>query len=331
MIAVRRMLVIFCCRILKVKVFYLTTVVKQAKTAFLHGPAVWKSPIVGIEPATIRSESTALTTVQRDPTLVNRSLKTLVAIRAGGVTVVMDTVEMFRVAGSRGLTGKIWFGGCLMANCMLKRVTLTLNVVEEYLGDDHPQTQEIHVSPGLEPFPLGDIEWLGINFKNVLVIRQPATLVVKHGGEIIHHVQLTFSKFVTALRNTSWCPKFNGRHLGLQPSAVCRMTGPCGNFVWNLFELCVNFVWASSEFCVNFMRISFKLSNCLNFAWISFELRLSFLRIFRLNCDVTQAPSLVCSYFLRHWMISFAFSGGISNGGALRNSQLTKVFEMCVI
>ena len=40
---------------------------KQAKTAFLHGPTVWKSPIVGIEPATFRSESAALTTAPRDP------------------------------------------------------------------------------------------------------------------------------------------------------------------------------------------------------------------------------------------------------------------------
>ena len=47
---------------------YLTSVAKQAKTAFLHGPTVWKSPIVGIEPATFRSESAALTTAPRDPT-----------------------------------------------------------------------------------------------------------------------------------------------------------------------------------------------------------------------------------------------------------------------
>ena len=46
---------------------YLTSVAKQAKTAFLHGPTVWKSPIVGIEPATFRSESAALTTAPRDP------------------------------------------------------------------------------------------------------------------------------------------------------------------------------------------------------------------------------------------------------------------------
>ena len=46
----------------------LTSVAKQAKTAFLHGPTVWKSPIVGIEPATFRSESAALTTAPRDPT-----------------------------------------------------------------------------------------------------------------------------------------------------------------------------------------------------------------------------------------------------------------------
>ena len=38
---------------------YLTAVSKQAKTAFLLGPMVWKSPIVGIEPATFRSESAA--------------------------------------------------------------------------------------------------------------------------------------------------------------------------------------------------------------------------------------------------------------------------------
>ena len=39
---------------------------KQAKAAFLHGPTVWKSPIVGIEPATFCSESAALTTAPRD-------------------------------------------------------------------------------------------------------------------------------------------------------------------------------------------------------------------------------------------------------------------------
>ena len=48
---------------------YLTSVAKQAKTAFLHGPTVWKSLIVGIEPATFRSESAALATAPRDPTL----------------------------------------------------------------------------------------------------------------------------------------------------------------------------------------------------------------------------------------------------------------------
>ena len=40
-------------------VSYLTSVAKQAKTAFLLGPTVWKSPIVGIEPKTFRSESAA--------------------------------------------------------------------------------------------------------------------------------------------------------------------------------------------------------------------------------------------------------------------------------
>ena len=50
---------------LRIKVSYLTSVAKQAKTAFLHGPTVWKSPIVGIEPATFRSESAALTTAPR--------------------------------------------------------------------------------------------------------------------------------------------------------------------------------------------------------------------------------------------------------------------------
>ena len=43
---------------------------QQAKTAFLHGPTVWKSPIVGIEPVTFCSESAALTTAPRDPTQV---------------------------------------------------------------------------------------------------------------------------------------------------------------------------------------------------------------------------------------------------------------------
>ena len=42
------------------------SVAKQAKTAFLQGPTVWKSPIVGIEPATFRSESAALTSAPRD-------------------------------------------------------------------------------------------------------------------------------------------------------------------------------------------------------------------------------------------------------------------------
>ena len=41
---------------------------KQAKTAFLHGPTVWKSPIVGTEPTTFRSKSDALTTAPWDPT-----------------------------------------------------------------------------------------------------------------------------------------------------------------------------------------------------------------------------------------------------------------------
>ena len=56
-------------KVLKGKGNYLTSVAKQAKTAFLHGPTVWKSPIVGIEPATFRSESAAQT-APRDPTLV---------------------------------------------------------------------------------------------------------------------------------------------------------------------------------------------------------------------------------------------------------------------
>ena len=46
----------------KGNVSYLTSVVKQAKTAFLNGLTVWKSPIVGIERTTFRSESAALTT-----------------------------------------------------------------------------------------------------------------------------------------------------------------------------------------------------------------------------------------------------------------------------
>ena len=54
--------------IVKVKVSYLTSVAKQANIAFLQGPTMWKSPIVGIEPATFRSESAALTTAPRDPT-----------------------------------------------------------------------------------------------------------------------------------------------------------------------------------------------------------------------------------------------------------------------
>ena len=44
----------------------LTPVAKQMKTAFSHGPTVWKSPIV--KPATFRSESAALTTAPRDHT-----------------------------------------------------------------------------------------------------------------------------------------------------------------------------------------------------------------------------------------------------------------------
>ena len=49
---------------------YSTSVAKQAKTAFfIHGPTVWKSPNVGIVPATFRSESAALTTAPRDPTI----------------------------------------------------------------------------------------------------------------------------------------------------------------------------------------------------------------------------------------------------------------------
>ena len=61
---------IFTClatvKVRPVKVSYLTSVAKQAKNAFLHGPTVCKSPIVGIEPATFRSESAALTTAPRD-------------------------------------------------------------------------------------------------------------------------------------------------------------------------------------------------------------------------------------------------------------------------
>ena len=44
---------------LKVKVSYLTSVAKQAKTAFLHGPTVWKSPIVGIEPMNFSGSSSS--------------------------------------------------------------------------------------------------------------------------------------------------------------------------------------------------------------------------------------------------------------------------------
>ena len=42
------------------------SVAKQASTASLHGPTVWKLPIVGIEPATFRSESATLTTAPQD-------------------------------------------------------------------------------------------------------------------------------------------------------------------------------------------------------------------------------------------------------------------------
>ena len=52
----------------EVKVSYWTSVAKQAKTAFLHGPAVWKSRIVGIDHATFRFKSASLTTAPRDPT-----------------------------------------------------------------------------------------------------------------------------------------------------------------------------------------------------------------------------------------------------------------------
>ena len=62
------LLLLLASKKVKGKGTYLTSVAKQAKTAFLHGPTVWKSPIVGIEPATFRSESAALTTAPRDPT-----------------------------------------------------------------------------------------------------------------------------------------------------------------------------------------------------------------------------------------------------------------------
>ena len=47
------------------QVSYLTSVANQAKTVFLYGSTVWKSPIVGIEPATFCSKSAALTTAPR--------------------------------------------------------------------------------------------------------------------------------------------------------------------------------------------------------------------------------------------------------------------------
>ena len=50
---------------IKVKV-KVSSVAKQAKTTFLQGPTVRKSPIDGIEPGTFRSESATLTTAPRD-------------------------------------------------------------------------------------------------------------------------------------------------------------------------------------------------------------------------------------------------------------------------
>ena len=42
---------------------------QTGKDCLITWAEVWKSPIVGIEPATFRSESAALTTAPRDPTL----------------------------------------------------------------------------------------------------------------------------------------------------------------------------------------------------------------------------------------------------------------------
>ena len=50
------------------------SVAKQAKTAFLHGPAMWKLPIVGIEPATFRSKSAAHTTYTTGPHMIHMKL-----------------------------------------------------------------------------------------------------------------------------------------------------------------------------------------------------------------------------------------------------------------
>ena len=51
----------------KVKVSYLRSVAKQARLPSYGGPTVWKSPVVGIEHATFRSQSAVLTTAPRDP------------------------------------------------------------------------------------------------------------------------------------------------------------------------------------------------------------------------------------------------------------------------
>ena len=92
----------------KVKVSYLTLVTKQAKTAFLHGPTVWKSPIVGIELATFRSESAELTTVPRDPfnyaahTLFVRHFWPVLLIRCSEVSVFsLKTTIQFLPSSSR--------------------------------------------------------------------------------------------------------------------------------------------------------------------------------------------------------------------------------------
>ena len=50
---------------------YLSSVAKQAKTAFLQGPTMWKSPI---KPATFRSKSAALIFAPQDPTQIISTL-----------------------------------------------------------------------------------------------------------------------------------------------------------------------------------------------------------------------------------------------------------------
>ena len=59
--------------------------------------------------------------------------------------------ESLRYVPEQGVQGKIWFGGCLMDDCMLKTVEIHFNIGEGYSLHTKRKTT---VVPGLEPFPV---------------------------------------------------------------------------------------------------------------------------------------------------------------------------------